>query len=61
MEDPFTRIKAAADAGNVRLTGVPPLSGLKVIVKLTGFAVGPCTSASSEALPGEKTLLSGTK
>jgi len=56
-----TKVTPAEDAGSVLLLDVPPDSGLKIIVMLTGFAVGPCTSAKSPEEPGAKTLLSGTR
>tara|TARA_B100001063_G_scaffold115194_1_gene107630 strand:+ start:575 stop:901 length:327 start_codon:yes stop_codon:yes gene_type:complete len=56
-----TKVTPAEDAGSVWLLDAPPASGLNVIVKLTGFAVGPCTRAKSPVEPGAKTLRSGTR
>ena len=61
MADRLTKVTPAEEAGSVWLVDAPPASGLNVIVKVTGLAVGPCTSAKSPEAPGAKTLLSGTR
>ena len=50
---PLTKIKAAGEAGNVRCVEAPPAFGLNTIVRLTGLAVGPWTTARSPEDPAE--------